>query len=286
MKHGIKPFVYKDLGFQAVCHPDWQDSLEIFLDMAADYGELKLFRQWLKQGDSCIDLGANVGLYTFCLAENVGPEGEVLAVDADNFIVQKTEQAASLLGRNQIQAVHAAISNQHGEVKFYVSTDQRKTFEQSLTRPGGTAVNYREMTVPALTIANLVTRLNRPDKLALIKVDIEGAEAAALQAAPNQLLSGDGPLWQVEINPGALARFKATPRCVTDMFKTENFECWLLPKHPYQEGPGETAVRRLNRDETFTKSVYYNLICIPRGDKWKNRRENLVNSLEGYVRKS
>lgn len=284
-RHKGRAFIYDDLGFRAVCHPDWQDSLEVFLDLAGDHAEMRLFKEWLEPGESCIDLGSNIGLYTFCFAEKVGSEGEVLSVDADSFIVQNIKKAAELMKQKQIRAVHAAVSDKQGELKFYVSADQQKTFEQSLAKPEGSVVSYREVTVPALTISQIVSSLRRSNYLTLIKADIEGAEAAALQGVPSWLLSQEGPLWQVEINAGALARFKATPKCVTNTFNTENFDCWLLPKHPIQDGPGQTAARRLTKAENFQGAVYYNLICVPKGGRWQGRREKIVKSLEGYARK-
>lgn len=284
-RHKGRAFIYDDLGFHAVCHPDWQDSLESFLNLAGDHAEMRLLKEWLEPGESCIDLGSNIGLYTFCFAEKVGSEGEVLSVDADSFIVQNIIKAAELMKQKQIRAVHAAVSDKQGELRFYVSADQQNTFEQSLAKPEGSVVSYREMTVPALTISQIVSSLRRSNYLTLIKVDIEGAEAAALQAVPSWLLSQEGPLWQVEINAGALARFKATPKCVTNMFSTENFDCWLIPKHPIQDGPGLTAARRLTNAENFQSSVYYNLICVPKGGRWQGRREKIVKSLEGYARK-
>jgi hypothetical protein len=168
-------------------------------------------------------------------------------------------------------------------LEFFVSAGETNTFEQSLVCPEGSGSSYRAVTVPALTIADLVSSLRRPDKLSVIKVDIEGAEAAALRVAGKELLSENGPLWQVEIHPGALQRFGASPHEVTEVFPADSFDRWLLPKHPYQNAPGETAPRRLPRNESFEKSIYYNLICVPKGNRWKARREELVRSLEKHA---
>ena len=68
-----------------------------------------------------------------------------------------------------------------------------------------------------------------------MKIDIEGAEACALTAVPALWLTGDGPLWIVEINPGALARFGASPSEVVRNFSAKAFDLQLLPKHPLSE---------------------------------------------------
>ena len=277
---GGKMFAHRRLGFSAVCHPEWRDSLEVFLDLAGDHAEMAWLADWLKPQEACMDIGANVGLYTFCFAETVGPQGKVISVDADGFIVGKMRAASQLLDACQIQPVHAAVSDQAGQKEFYISAGQANTFEQSLARPSESSESYRMVNVQGLTIGNLVSLLPDSQILSLIKVDIEGAEATALRVAPPELLSSAGPLWQVEIHPGALARFGASPSDIVKFFEAEHFECWLLPKHPHNNAHGATAPRRLALNETFSDSIYYNLICIPRGKKWEARRKKLVRELE------
>jgi ribosomal protein L11 methylase PrmA len=43
--------------------------------------EMEFWRNWVKPGMTVIDVGANVGVYTFSAAVKVGSEGCVLAVD-------------------------------------------------------------------------------------------------------------------------------------------------------------------------------------------------------------
>jgi len=280
-KSGGKCFVYRDPGFDTVCHPDWTDSLDVFLDAAGDHFEMQLLGDWIRPNESCFDLGANVGLYTFCFAEKVGSGGEVISVDADAFIIKRMEAAVRLLGANQIKPVHAAVCEKKGSLEFFVSAGGANTFEQSLICPQSLSSAYRAVTVPALTIPDLVSLLRNVRELSVAKVDIEGAEATALRQVPSELLSPDGPLWQVEINASALQRFGAGPRDVTEIFSEACFDRWLLPKHPHTDSDLGTTPRRVGPDEDFTDSVYYNLICVPQGTRWDARREKLVRALEG-----
>lgn len=263
-----------------VCHPDWPDSLSACLDAAGDHFEMHLLGDWIQPNESCFDIGANVGLYTFCFAEKVGAGGEVISVDADSFIVQRMGRAIRLLGANQIKPVHAAVCEKKGSLEFFVSAGEANTFEQSLICPQSLASAYRAVTVPALTITDLTLLLRDARQLAVAKVDIEGAEAAALRQVPSELLDRNGPLWQVEIHPGALQRFGAGPRDVTETFPEASFDRWLLPKHPHTDSDLGTTPRRVGPDEGFTDSVYYNLICVPRGTRWNARREKFVRALE------
>ncbi|MFA6547016.1 MAG: FkbM family methyltransferase [Limisphaerales bacterium] len=278
-RHGGKSFVHHDMGYPAVCHPDWVDSLDQFCNMAGDHWEAALLRDWLRPGDAAIDAGANLGLYSFALADRVGQQGRVLAVDADLFIIEKLRAAAQLLDATQIKPLHAAVADQTGTLTFYVRSDRFSTAEQSLVPSEGTRGACRAVATPALTIADLIRELDRQADLALIKVDIEGAEAMAFRTVPADLLREDGPFWLVEIHPGALARFGATPADIVKCFPMSSFELWLLPKHPLAHVTEPLKLRRLTESELFAESLYYNLLAVPRGQRWRERRLGLKKYL-------
>jgi FkbM family methyltransferase len=270
-----KGFVYEDLGFPAVCHPDWPESLDWFIDRKSDAEETKLAETWLERGDACIDLGANLGLYAFCFSHFVGNEGEVLAVDADQMIVERLKRAALLLKAPQIHADWAAVSDHSGEISFFVDAKQAKTQEQSLVPPTAGKESFQPVQVPGLTFRDVVQRLRHPEKLSLVKVDIEGAEALALRSVPSHLLEADGPLWQIELNPPSLERFGATPRDITEKFCEDHFNVWLLPQYPNTDNPRDAANRELSSTEDFRGAAFYNLVAVPLGRRWQQRRERL-----------
>jgi FkbM family methyltransferase len=281
-QHQHERFIYQDLGFPAVCHPDWRESLEWFLDGKSDAEEIRLAATWLERGDSCIDLGANLGLYAFCFSHHVGTEGEVLAVDADQMIVERLRSAAILLKAAQIQAEWAAVSDRSGEISFFVDANQSKTQEQSLVPPPGGQASFQAVRVPAFTFGEVVQRLRYPEKLSLVKIDIEGAEALALRSVPSHLLEADGPLWQMELNPEALSRFGQKPGDMATKFDPEKFEVWIFPQYPRSDDPQCGEPRQLTLSEDFQCAAFYNLVAIPLGARWNQRRERLLGFLHGH----
>src|SRR5215831_491659 len=44
-------------------------------------GEVNIFRQYCREGDTVVDAGANVGAHTQALASIVGPKGRVIAIE-------------------------------------------------------------------------------------------------------------------------------------------------------------------------------------------------------------
>lgn len=58
---------------------------------------------FVKPGDTAADLGCHAGYYTFALAECVGPEGRVHAVDLDSEAIRTVEREARERGVRNIE---------------------------------------------------------------------------------------------------------------------------------------------------------------------------------------
>lgn len=275
-RHGATPFVHQRLGFPAVCHPDWPDSTDQYCLNAGDHWEYQLLAQWLEPGDQFLDLGANLGLYSFAALPAVGPGGQVVAVDAAPYVVEKLQLSARLLGAANLQMVQTAVTDRSGEISFYVCPSGFITGEQSLRPPASLLGQSVQVTVPATTLLDLQRTRALDDRLSVVKIDIEGAEGPALRTVPPDWLTPDGPLWMVEINPGALARFEVTPQEILAHFPTGHFASWLLPKHPY-DPKVEPRPRPVNAATQFDDSIYYNFFAIPRGRRWVTRVPRLAS---------
>jgi FkbM family methyltransferase len=281
-REGSRPFVYRRHGFRAVCHPEWPDSTARFCDFETDAQEVELLRAWLEPGDVMVDVGANLGFYTFAAAHAVGTRGQVIAIDADPTIVDRMKLAATLLGATQIRPVHAAVTDRPGQLTFYVRRDGFGTGMQSLRPSNEERTASDEITVPALTLQHISDAHALAGKVRSIKLDIEGAEELACAGAPAELFSADGPLWVVEINPSTLGQFNTSARALTGRFPAAAFERFLLPQHPHDTSQAGIP-RRLDDANEFIDAAYYNLIAIPRDHRWAGRRARLPQWLRRHL---
>ncbi len=62
------------------------------------------FEQYAKKGYVAIDMGCRTGFYSLVLAESVGPQGKVYAVDLDKKSIQTLEEKAKKAGYRNIEA--------------------------------------------------------------------------------------------------------------------------------------------------------------------------------------
>ncbi len=76
----------------------------------------KRVEPYVKKGQVAADLGCNKGFYTLALAERVGPEGKVYAVDLKESFVRETEKKAKEQGYDNIE-FHASSASDLNFIK-------------------------------------------------------------------------------------------------------------------------------------------------------------------------
>jgi len=142
--------------------------------------ELRNLHQLLNQGDAFIDCGANIGNYTLCAADIVGPHGKVLAIEPSAVSFKRLRTNIDLNGFTQVVLVNKAISDVEATARLYHADGGPVSF--SLVRKSDEDFEEVETT----TIDRLVgeSGLDRVDG---IKLDVEGAEIMALRGARDTL---------------------------------------------------------------------------------------------------
>lgn len=158
----------------------------------ADEPEYFQLHNYIKSGDTVIDVGANVGHYTRRMAELVGPSGHVVAIEP---IRQTFEILLSNIGnQTQVYPVAAAASDRKGWLHMDIpEVGGVKNLYRSSVVPGGKH-SVRSMTIDALEL----------DSVALIKIDAEGHEMEVLKGA-EQLIRRCKPVLIVETPPKGIA---------------------------------------------------------------------------------
>jgi len=149
----------------------------------------KLISEQLKPGDVFYDIGANAGYFTLVGAKAVGARGKVIAFDPHPFNVKTVKEQVAL---NELDATcrvePLAIAGQEGTLKFVMTGVNANAHLEDLKAPNLT--NEGEVIeVRAVRLDDYVAGHPRPT---LIKMDIEGAEVAAVDGA-RALLSGSNP---------------------------------------------------------------------------------------------
>jgi len=142
----------------------------------------ELFSYLVRPGDRCVDVGANVGVHTVRLARLVGADGEVIAIEPDPDVVARTNRNIALNGVANVRIISAAASERAGETRLFRPSprDTNRARASLMHHPYLTGVTT---TVPAVTIDDVCAG----EPVSLIKIDVEGHEAAVVRGAADTI---------------------------------------------------------------------------------------------------
>lgn len=138
----------------------------------------ELFRYLVRPADRCIDVGANIGIHTIRLAKLAGTGGEVIAIEADEQLALRNSSNTSLNGLENVSIIRAAAAEIGGEsrVLYRPATQDPNKGRASLTHHAYLTGSQQLVSTVRLDDVN-------NDPVTLIKIDVEGHEAAVIAGA-------------------------------------------------------------------------------------------------------
>lgn len=146
--------------------------------------EAKFFQQYIKAGDVCLDVGANMGFFTHLFAARVGRDGIVIAVEP---IEKNTRliELSSILNNTQdmVKVFCLAASDQENQIiDFVVNTDSSVSHvaESTKVKRGGVGVDLPHTKIKATTLDSIIEKCC-VERVDIVKMDIEGFEYFALK---------------------------------------------------------------------------------------------------------
>jgi FkbM family methyltransferase len=178
--------------------------------------EARLLACCLAPGEVFWDVGAHVGYFTLLAARSVGPAGKVVAFEPSNDAWERLTRNLALNPGYVVEPVKAAVSDHAGQAVLYAAGD---TVDSSASLFAGADVAARQEVVSTLTLDDFSRAPGQkpPD---FIKLDVEGAELAALRGA-REVLASASPLLLIEMEEKIFQRLGVNPedlhRLLTDI---------------------------------------------------------------------
>ncbi len=165
--------------------------------------DLARLADFVKPGDTCIDVGANIGLYSLALARLTGAQGRVHAFEPVRRNALLVELNCALNDIDTVTVDRRPLSNEGGRALSARVPENDSAY--SYFAEGGSA--EADGTATSVTLDDYCLE-NRIGKISFIKIDIEGAEFNALRGAGELLASGNRPdVIMVEMVDAYLERF-------------------------------------------------------------------------------
>ena len=162
--------------------------------------ELRVVQYLIKPGDTVIDIGANIGVYTKMLSELVGPDGYVYSIEPFPstfeilcYIVRKSRL-------DNVEPINVAISDSEAVVTMaipYDSSGAETHYRASIVKDSTEKGKTKATNVPATTIDSRF--LSASGTISFIKCDVEGHELECIKGAA-KFLAQSKPAWLIEVS--------------------------------------------------------------------------------------
>jgi FkbM family methyltransferase len=154
------------------------------------WGDLSAFREiWIQKnylssggrlakGHTVIDVGANIGCFSLFAAQEVGPEGRVIAVEPDFETFRQLQRNVKLNSFKNVQILRTAVAGQPGVVRLYHNSIS--VYSSIYSSVDGRSDSDEVEEVPSVTI-NGIFEEQKIKCCHFLKLNCEGAEYAIVR---------------------------------------------------------------------------------------------------------
>jgi FkbM family methyltransferase len=195
--------------------------------------ESYLFLSLLNKGDVAVDAGGNIGFYSLMMAEKVGAEGCVHSFEPvpSTYLKLKTNVELNPQVSN-VRINKNALWNKEEELHFSLSV-------KNANNCGGYSASAKDHSIEqvncqAFTLENYFN-VNHLHRLDALKMDIEGAELAALEGA-SKVLENYRPIVLLEVYRKACEDFGYSPNSLWRIFQKLDYKAYLIGSSDERSG--------------------------------------------------
>ena len=136
---------------------------------------MSILKSTVAEGDTCVDLGGNIGYATLFMADNVGKEGTVYAIEPDPHNIELLElNVAENSFNDRCEVTQAAITLEDGEMDFWLASAPNLNSVQK------TKNSTKKIVVPAYNFGSFMKDRKYPN---FVKMDVEGHEVSIFEGA-------------------------------------------------------------------------------------------------------
>jgi FkbM family methyltransferase len=188
-------------------------------------------RRRLRPGDTAVDVGANAGWHTLLMACRVGAGGRVIAVEPNPSSRERLDHGIAINRLTNVRVDPRALADREGTRTFdappagHVWDGTGRLTETPVG--SGFRIEGSERTSVAVTTLDALAAEHSLDRVALIKIDVEGWESAVLRGA-STVLRRSHPALIFEYDPAYVERSGATGADLVEWLRGFGYQLHVL----------------------------------------------------------
>jgi FkbM family methyltransferase len=220
--------------------PGDQLSRALFVSGTYEPNTQVVLRRLLTDGDVFFDVGANAGVLTLAASRWVGPGGRVYGFEPSAREFERLEENLLMNAARNVTAVRQAVSSSTGRASLRVAAagfGGLNTLGERFPYEG--VDTSRIESVETTTLDDFVER-EALDRVDVIKLDVEGAEAAVLSGA-SRVLRDYRPALVIEVVARSLAANGSTVSQLEDALEASNYALFAIDESACLRGIGGLA---------------------------------------------
>src|SRR5262245_22776551 len=213
-----------DSGLRLQIDPRTAIGRDIYFSGSCEPLLVRLLERILTPGMVVVDAGANIGEITVRAARLVGHRGRVFAMEASPVAIKGLRYNVELNHLTNVKICQLAVGDRDAVTDFLLG-EGRASGSSSLFRPH----DFTGETVP-VELVRFDTFLARehPGAVDLVKLDVEGAELAALKGASKMLSGHTPPIVIFEYNHNVAQRAGWTLKEILNLLTSLHYSLYLV----------------------------------------------------------
>ncbi len=195
----------------------------------------------LRPGETFVDVGANWGYYTLLASDKVGCTGRIVAIEADPRNYALLHRTITLNHLKQVECIQIAVGPESGTVQFVTCPEnlpnQGISHIKGLHRPTSLAGNRAKMESNIQQVFNvearpldLILKEANIHHVDLLKMDIEGAEALAVQGMKQGLNQQTYRRIFLELHSNLLHEYNSSLASITEFLRSFGYQIFHYQK--------------------------------------------------------
>lgn len=152
----------------------------------------------IQPGDTCIDIGANMGYYSILMSALSGDKGHTIAVEPNPHLCNLLRATAGI-NHPGFSVAETALSDKAGKLVLYIP-EQSFGSASILRRTDLASVKQSKVRVNTITFDSLMEQMKMP-KVDVIKMDVEGAEQLVFEGMKQAIEKNPGLKIIMEYSP-------------------------------------------------------------------------------------